>query len=52
VTSDRVIMPPILWVLGAKRQGHEADHSLPSGAEVKNDDAISSLPRTSSWNGA
>jgi hypothetical protein len=32
--------PPIQWVLGAfspgvKRQGREADHSPPTGAEVK-----------------
>jgi hypothetical protein len=32
--------PPIQWVPGAlspgvKEQGHEADHSLPSSAEVK-----------------
>jgi hypothetical protein len=32
--------PPIKWVpgalsLGVKRQGHEADHSPPTGAEVK-----------------
>jgi hypothetical protein len=32
--------PPIQWVLGAlslvvKRPGREADHSLPSSAEVK-----------------
>jgi hypothetical protein len=28
--------PPIQWVPGAKRSGREADHSLPSSAEVKN----------------
>jgi hypothetical protein len=37
--------PPIQWVLGTlslgvKWQGHEADHSFPSIAEVKNDGAI------------
>jgi hypothetical protein len=32
-----------------KWQRHEADHSLPSGAEVKNGGAIRSLPDTSSW---
>jgi hypothetical protein len=35
-----VTQPPIQWVLGAlylgvKRPGREADHSLPSSAEVK-----------------
>jgi hypothetical protein len=29
---------------GAKRQGREADHSLPSSAEVKNGGAIPLLP--------
>jgi hypothetical protein len=38
--------PPIQWVPGALsprmvRQGREADHSLPSSAEVKNDGAVS-----------
>jgi hypothetical protein len=28
--------PPILWVPGVKRPGHEADHSPPTSAEVKN----------------
>jgi hypothetical protein len=27
--------PPIQWVLGVKRQGREADHSLLTSAEVK-----------------
>jgi hypothetical protein len=49
--------PPIQWVPGAlspgvKRQGREADHSLPSSAEVKNGGAISPLLHTSSWNSA
>jgi hypothetical protein len=33
---------------GVKRQGHEADHSAPSNAEVRNGGAIPSLPHTSS----
>jgi hypothetical protein len=32
-----------------KRQGHEADHSLPPSAEVKNGGAILPLPHVSSW---
>jgi hypothetical protein len=35
-----------------KRLGLEADHSLPSGTEVKNDRAIPPLPHTSSWRSA
>jgi hypothetical protein len=27
--------PPIKWVPGVERQGHEADHSPPTSAEVK-----------------
>jgi hypothetical protein len=38
--------------LGVKGQGREADHSLPSSAEVKNGGAIPPLPSTSSWRGA
>jgi hypothetical protein len=34
-----------------KRQGHEADHSPPSSAEVDNGGAIHPLPM-SSWRGA
>jgi hypothetical protein len=46
--------PTIQWVPGAlspgvKQQGHEADHSPPSSAEVKNGGAIPSLPHASSW---
>jgi hypothetical protein len=45
--------PPVQWVPGAissrvKRPGCEADHSPPSGAEVKNDETIPSLTHTSS----
>jgi hypothetical protein len=35
-----------------KRQGHEADHSPPTSAKVKNCGDIPALPRTSSWRGA
>jgi hypothetical protein len=46
--------PPITWVpgalsLGVKRPGPEADHSPPSGSEVKNGGAMHPLPHTSSW---
>jgi hypothetical protein len=27
--------PPIQWILQVKQLGYEADHSLPTGAEVK-----------------
>jgi hypothetical protein len=42
--------PPIQWVqgafyLGVKRPGHEADHSLPSSAEVKNAWSCTSTPQ-------
>jgi hypothetical protein len=41
--------PTILWLLaavslGLKRQGREADHTLPYSAEVKNGGAIPTLP--------
>jgi hypothetical protein len=35
--------------LEVKREGREADHSLPSSAEVMNGGAIHPLPYTSSW---
>jgi hypothetical protein len=35
-----------------KRPGREADHSHPSSAEVKANEAITLLPHTSSWGGA
>jgi hypothetical protein len=46
--------PPIQWVLRApspevKGAGHEADHPLPSSAEIKNGGAVPPLPHTSSW---
>jgi hypothetical protein len=49
--------PPIQWVpgaisLGIKRPGHEADHSPPFSAEVRNDGAIPILPNTPSWSSA
>jgi hypothetical protein len=34
---------------GVKRPGHEADHSPPSSADVKNGGAVSPLPHMSSW---
>jgi hypothetical protein len=37
---------------GVKRQGREADHSLPSSAEIKNGGAMPPLPHMSSWRGA
>jgi hypothetical protein len=37
-TSSRpalgLTQPPIQWVPGVKRQGHEADHAPPTSAEV------------------
>jgi len=49
--------PPIQWVteapsLGVKWLGHEADHSLPSSAKVKNVCSYTSLPNIPSWCGA
>jgi hypothetical protein len=49
--------PPIQWVpgalsLGVKRPGSEADHSLPSSAEVKVSGAIPPFPNTPSWGDA
>jgi hypothetical protein len=46
--------PPIQRILVAlsaevKRPGREADHSLPSSAEVKKGGAIPPLPNMSSW---
>jgi hypothetical protein len=49
------IQPHIQWVPGAVSPGvrrHEADHSSPSSAEVKNGGTIPPLPHTSSWRGA
>jgi hypothetical protein len=40
--------PPMQWVPGVKRPGHEADHSSPCTAEVKNGGAIRPLLHTSS----
>jgi hypothetical protein len=47
----------IQWVPGAlspgvRRPGREADHSLPSNAEVKNGRGLHPLPHTSLWRGA
>jgi hypothetical protein len=49
--------PLVQWVLGTvspgvKRQGHEADYSPASSAEVKKGGAIIPLPHTSSWHSA
>jgi hypothetical protein len=49
--------PPIQWApgklsLGAKRPGHEINHSLPSSAVVIAGEAIFPLPHMSSWRGA
>jgi hypothetical protein len=49
--------PPIQWLPGAlspgmKRPEHEADHSTPSSAEVKNDGDIPPLVHGFSWRGA
>jgi hypothetical protein len=47
--STASTQPPIRWVpgplsLGVTRPGHEADHSPPSRAEVKNGGAIPPSP--------
>jgi hypothetical protein len=56
-SSGRPTHPSIQWVPGAislrvYRPGREADHSLPSSAEVKNSGVIPPLPRTTSWHSA
>jgi hypothetical protein len=60
-TVSRLVLgsthPAIGWVpraisLEVKWLGCEADHSLPSSAEVKNDGAILSLPHMSLWHTA
>jgi hypothetical protein len=38
------IQPPIQWAPSVKRPGHEADHSAPSSAKVKNSAAMLTLP--------
>jgi hypothetical protein len=53
----RPTQSPIQWILGPlslgiKQHGREADHSLPSSAEVKNGGTIPLLPHTSLWHGA
>jgi hypothetical protein len=49
-TTSRPALGPtqllVQWVPGVKRPGHEADHSFPSSAEVKNDGVISPLPHS------
>jgi hypothetical protein len=47
---------PSQWELGAlspgvKQSGHEADHSPPSSAEVKNVWSYISIPHMPSWHG-
>jgi hypothetical protein len=58
ITASRPVLgptqPPIQWVPGAltlavKRVGCEADHSLPSSAEVKYEWSYKSTPPTPSW---
>jgi hypothetical protein len=50
--------PPVQWIpgslsLGLKRPGHEADHSLPSSAEVKDGvELYFRSPSTPPWRGA
>jgi hypothetical protein len=53
-TGSGSTQPHIQWVLiaippGIKRSGREADQSLPSNVEVKNDGAITSLLQMPSW---
>jgi hypothetical protein len=50
VTATRPALGPIQWVLGTlslgvKREGREADHSLPSSAEIKTAPFIPLLPQ-------
>jgi hypothetical protein len=57
-TALRPTQPPIQWVpgalsLGVKRPGHEADHSPPSSADVKEwVELYLHSPNTPSWRGA
>jgi hypothetical protein len=51
-TQPRIQSVPGALYLVVKRLGCEADHSPPSGAEVKMRGTIHSLPNTSSWRGA
>jgi hypothetical protein len=44
--------PSIQRMQGVKRQGREADHSPPAGAEVWNAAAMPPLPHMSSWHSA
>jgi hypothetical protein len=48
-TGSGPIEPLIQWVPGVKQSGREADHSSPSTAEIKNGEAITPRPHTSSW---
>jgi hypothetical protein len=51
-TQPPVQRVPAALFLGIKRQGHEADHSPPFSAEVKNGGAVLPLPHTSSQRSA
>jgi hypothetical protein len=57
-TALEPTQPPIQWVpvplsLGVKRSGREADHSPPSGAEIKECvELYLCSPNTPSWRGA
>jgi hypothetical protein len=48
-TASRLALGP---TQGVKRQGREADRSPLPSADVKNGEAMSPLPHTSSWRGA
>jgi hypothetical protein len=52
LTQPPIQCVPEAFSLGIYRQGHKADHSPPSSAEVKNGLAMLPLPHTSSWHGA
>jgi hypothetical protein len=43
-----LIQHPIQWISrGLKQERHEADHSAPSSAEVKNGGTVAAFPHTS-----
>jgi hypothetical protein len=56
LTASRLVLgptqPAVQWVSRVKRQGREADHSLPSSADVKNNGAIHPLSHMSGWRSA
>jgi hypothetical protein len=54
---SRPALGPTQWIPqaispGVKWPGHEADHSAPPNAKVKNGEAIPPLPQMSSWHSA